>query len=58
MIFHGLIETKNIKTGDGSIRSQKRFYCHTHGWFDLFVFPDAEAHHEKCASGTDAPRAD
>ncbi len=48
MIFHGLIETRTIKTPSGSGYRQRRFYCHFHGWYDLFVFPDAERDHEKC----------
>lgn len=64
MIFHGLTETRNIKTGDGNTHRQRRFYCHFHGWFDLFVFPDAETRHAKCnqieqpaAVGLELPKA-
>ena len=48
MMFHGLTDSRTLSTGDGSQYKQRRFYCHAHGWIDLFVFPDAEAKHAKC----------
>ena len=48
MMFHGLTETRIVKTGNGQKATQERFYCHFHGWYDLFVFPNAEADHSKC----------
>ncbi len=64
MIFHGLISSRTIQTGDGSQNKQRRFYCRVHGWLDLFVFPDAEAKHAKCCdrerdagAGVEIPKA-
>lgn len=48
MIFHGLTEKRVLKFGNGLEATQNRFYCHIHGWFDLFAFPGAETQHEKC----------
>jgi hypothetical protein len=48
MISNGLVQKRTIPTGNGQRNKQSRFYCPVHGYFDLFVFPEAEAKHKKC----------
>ena len=58
------ISYRTLRVGDGSNRTQKRFECPVHGFFDLFVYPNAEARHAKCgqdeqpsAIGLELPKA-
>ena len=50
MTMHGLTSERVISTGDGAQHKQRRFYCAVHGYFDLFVFPNAAERHAKCCN--------
>ena len=64
MMFHGLTESRIVPVGNGQQNRQRRFYCHVHGWLDLFVFPNAATAHAKCCdtseeagAGLEIPKA-
>lgn len=48
MTIHQKTEFRTLRTGAGALHRQRRFFCSVHGYFDLFVFPDAAAKHRKC----------
>lgn len=57
MFLDEFIETRTLMTGDGAMHRQRRFCCPVHGYFDLFVFPDAEIKHRKCSQSDKAAGA-